>query len=182
MKRFSIAFTILALMSLFVASVVSAQRNPQRPGDQTIAEIASGVPEYSILVDLLVQTGLVEVFQGRGQYTVFAPDNDAFAGFIGFLTETCGADTTNAILSDNEIVSEVLLYHVTTGRRGANSVVPAPGITMLNGDRAPSPGATIDGATIEAPNLASASNGIIHGIDAVIVPDGILELVGATCG
>jgi len=158
----------------------AAVRGAPAPGSQSIAEIAidAGFSELVgalVYVDAELGAGLVDLFlNGRDQYTVFAPTNDAFEGLYSFL----GIDEISDL--PPELVLDVLLYHVVEGRRAANSVVPpvrTRTITTLLGATF-----TVDAtgtitdlfgqeASILAPNI-SASNGIIHVIDTVILPLG----------
>ncbi len=147
------------------------------PGDASIAAIAidAGFSELVgalVYVDEELETGLVDLFlDGTDQYTVFAPTNEAFEGLYEAL-EIDGITDLPA-----ELVLDVLLYHVTEGRRAANSVVPPVRprtITTLLGatftvDRNAMITAIGNTANIVAPDI-SASNGIIHVIDAVILP------------
>ena len=147
------------------------------PGDTPIAQIAinAGFTELvSALtyVDTELNTGLVDLFMnGTDQYTVFAPTNEAFYALYTDLGITQISDLAP------ELVRDVLYYHVTEGRRAANSVVPKNGTrtieTLLGETFSVDQGAMITAigntANIETPNI-SASNGIIHIIDAVILP------------
>ena len=147
------------------------------PGNDPIAAIAieAGFDE---LVDALsyvdeeLDAGLVQLFlNGTDQYTVFAPTDDAFEG----LYTTLNINSVRDLPAD--LVLNVLLYHVTEGRRAANSVVPPRNyrtIETLLGEsfKVNSEGkitAIGNNANIIAANI-SASNGIIHVIDAVILP------------
>ena len=147
------------------------------PGDQSIAEIAinSGFTELvSALsyVDAELDAGLVNLFlNGTDQYTVFAPTNEAFLNLYAAL----GVDSIDDL--SPELVRDVLLYHVVEGRRAANSVVPRKNsrtITPLLGvnftvNSQAQITAVGNTANIVTANI-SASNGIIHVIDAVILP------------
>jgi uncharacterized surface protein with fasciclin (FAS1) repeats len=149
------------------------------PGDSTIAElaIANGFTELVnalTYVDTALNAGLVDLFQnGTDQYTVFAPDNDAFFALYSAL----GAGAITDLPAP--LVLDVLLYHVTEGRRFSKSVVPpnprnTRTIKTLLGEKfsvdfegnIEAIGST---ATITAPDI-SASNGIIHVIDGVLLP------------
>ena len=151
-----------------------------KKGDLSIAEIAlADDGEFDELVAALVYvddslgTGLVDMFlNGTDQYTVFAPTDSAFEALYGTLGVSAITDL------DPSLVLNVLLYHVTDGRRAANSVVPknSPRTieTLLEGAsfKVDSDGkiwAVGNEAMIVMPNV-SASNGIIHVINAVILP------------
>jgi uncharacterized surface protein with fasciclin (FAS1) repeats len=147
-------------------------------GSQSIAEIA-GAAGFTELVGALVyvdeelKTSLVELFsEGKDQYTVFAPTNEAFEGLYDFLGITGIKDLPA------ELVRDVLFYHVTEGRRAANSVVPPRGTRTINTllgvpFTVSSEGVITDkfgqSVAIETPNI-TASNGIIHIIDTVLLP------------
>jgi uncharacterized surface protein with fasciclin (FAS1) repeats len=113
---------------------------------------------------------------GKDQYTVFAPTNDAFyALYTALSTPTATVNEITDLPAD--LVLNVLLYHVTEGRRAANSVVPPVNDreieTLLNVSfKVKSDGmitAVGNTANIVAADF-SASNGIIHVIDSVILP------------
>jgi len=171
--------------SLEDASILKSGKS-LAPGDQSIAAIAIGAGFSELVgalfyVDSELGTGLVDMFlDGTDQYTVFAPTNDAFhALYDSEAIETLLGYEVNSI-SDipAEIVLNVLLYHVTDGRRAANSVVPKNNPktieTLLEGatfmvDKDLTIWAVGNEATIVGYNI-SASNGIIHIIDTVILP------------
>ena len=143
--------------------------------DKSIAETAIEAGFDSLVValsyvDAEEGTALVDLFlNGTDQYTVFAPTNEAFAALVG-------AGQISDLPSG--LVLDVLLYHVTNGRRAANSVVPKNNPrtiqTLLEGatfsvDSDGMITAGSNSANIIAANV-SASNGIIHVIDTVILP------------
>lgn len=149
------------------------------PGDQSIAAIAIGAG-FSELVGALVYVdnnvmpspGLVNLFlNGTDQYTVFAPTNDAFLN----LYTTLGVEKISDLPAD--LVLNVLLYHVTEGRRAANSVVPPVKDRTIETLLGSSFTVSSKGMITAIGNTAkivkadiSASNGIIHVIDTVILP------------
>lgn len=161
------------------------------PGSESIAAIAiaAGFSELVgalVYVDDELETGLVDLFlNGTDQFTVFAPTNEAFEDLYGLLSAVLDAEIDEITDVPAEVVLDVLFYHVTEGRRAANSVVPRRGertITPLLGETfAVRTDATIrdgltglrDDASIVSANI-SASNGIIHVIDQVIVPPSIV--------
>ena len=137
-------------------------------------------------VDTELDAGLVDLFlEGEDQYTVFAPNDEAFEDLYGLLSTVLDTEIDEISDLPAEVVLDVLLYHVAEGRRAANSVVPkrnARTITSLLGetfqvrsDLTIEDGLTglRDDASILSADI-SASNGIIHVIDAVIVPPSIV--------
>jgi transforming growth factor-beta-induced protein len=163
-----------------------------KPGNQTIAEIVvasteADPSEFTLLLAALEYAGLTDVFTGGGQYTVFAPTDEAFLNLVAFLgpqldpdvLENDGAFAAIDTLLGEGTIANVLLYHVAEGRRAANSVVPPVKdrkiTTLLEGATfaVSKDGVIFDTygqeATILEANI-SASNGIIHKIDTVILP------------
>lgn len=162
-----------------------------KKGDKTIVEIAlefAGDPmdtdgEFNELVKALLYvddalgTELVNTLNGTEQFTVFAPTDQAFMNLYEAL-DALGIDLTP------ELVRDVLLYHVAEGRRATNSVVPKKNVRMIETllevpfsvDTTPmihAVGNTANFVADDWGNLLvdiSASNGIIHVIDAVILP------------
>lgn len=156
---------------------LSNRNGAPAPGTDPIAAIAinAGFSELVAAltyVDDSLNTGLVDLFlNGTDQYTVFAPTNTAFNNLYAALGVTAITDLPPALVRD------VLLYHVVDGRRAANSVVPSNGTrnisTLLGVGFTVNTQAQITAvgntANITTANI-SASNGIIHVIDAVILP------------
>ncbi|MDX1675803.1 MAG: fasciclin domain-containing protein [Longimicrobiales bacterium] len=164
------------------ASERAAQAAPApAPGGESIAEIAIGAGFDELVgalvyVDEELDAGLVDLFlNGTDQYTVFAPTNEAFAN----LYDVLGEDVDGIRDLPAELVLDVLFYHVTEGRRAANSVVPRVGERTIETLLGQTFNVTADGsiedympatdADIIAPNI-SASNGIIHVVDEVLLP------------
>lgn len=138
--------------------------------DETIADIAGGDENFSILVLALDQAGLVETFASDGQYTVFAPTNAAFAALIA---ELDGVDSADDLLGLPNLKS-ILLYHVAPGRRFARTVTKQKRITTLNGGFLEVNGTVLTDANGRTSNIIAtdipASNGVIHVIDTVVLP------------
>jgi uncharacterized surface protein with fasciclin (FAS1) repeats len=143
-------------------------RNGRREGasaGQTIFDIAEESEDFTILELALEETGLDAVLDAEGrQYTVFAPTDAAFEALLADLGITAGE------LLANPDLASILLYHVTSGRRYASSVVNAPQLRMLNGDTVAVDGTDLnDGqATIVGTDI-EASNGVIHVLDGVLL-------------
>jgi len=162
--------------SMQAAGMVSRNSAPA-PSNSPIAQIAidGGFTELVsalVYVDSSLNTGLVDVFMnGTKQYTVFAPTNAAFQSLYSALGVTQITDLPATLVRD------VLLYHVVDGRRAANSVVPSTGNRTINTLLLTTFSVNTQGQITAVGNTAnittaniSASNGIIHVIDAVILP------------
>lgn len=131
---------------------------------QTIVDIAAGNPDFSTLVTAVTAAGLVETLSGPGPFTVFAPTNAAFAALP--------AGTVEGLLADIPALTGVLTYHVVPGAVMASALTEGMTATTVNGADVTftlANGAQINGANIVTTDIV-ASNGVIHVIDAVILP------------
>jgi uncharacterized surface protein with fasciclin (FAS1) repeats len=137
-----------------------------KPGTSTIVEIVlADDGEFDVLQAAVVRAGLVPVLNGKGQYTVFAPTDAAFVKTLEVADEAEAIAVVNALPVD--VLTNILLYHVTGGRRISTSVLAAPQYQMLNGEK-------LSRTDLAAAGIAvtdiSASNGIIHVINSVLLP------------
>lgn len=132
-------------------------------GDDTIVDVAVAADDFDVLVAAADAAGLVGTLSGNRQLTVFAPTDDAFNEL------DITADNVGDL--DPEFLASVLTYHVTPGRRYADSVVAAPQVPTLNGASVSVDGTELnDGqASIVATDI-EASNGVVHVIDGVLLP------------
>lgn len=151
---------VAALMLLVPFVGVAAQ-------DQTIVDIAAGNADFSTLVDLVTAAGLAETLAGEGPFTVFAPTNDAFAALpapvVAYLTSEAGKDTLTSILTYHVVAGKVMSADVTTGDVAS---VEGDAISIVVDDM----GVQVENANVVTADI-EASNGVIHVIDAVILPD-----------
>jgi uncharacterized surface protein with fasciclin (FAS1) repeats len=144
-----------------------SQARGVKPGDLSIVEIVlQDDGEFDVLQAAVIRAGLVDALNGTTPYTVFAPTDLAFVSTLGVADEAAAIAAVNSLPVD--ALKNILLYHVTHGRRNSASVLGgAPGYQMLNG-------ATLTRATLTAAGIAatdiSASNGIVHVINAVLMP------------
>ena len=131
-----------------------------------IVDTAIEAGSFNTLVAAVQAAGLEEALRGEGPFTVFAPTDAAFAALP--------ASTVEALLADPEALADILLYHVLSGEVMAADVTDGLEAETLQGQMVSfalhSDGAvTINGARIIATDIR-ASNGVIHVIDAVILP------------
>ncbi len=142
--------------------------------EESIVDIAAGNEDFSILVEAVVFAGLVETLDGNRQFTVFAPTNDAFEALLEQLELTA----EELFSEGNEgLVKDILLYHVAPGNRPAEDVVTSDRIRTVSksfifveeedGDFFV--GNDNGFAQIIATDIF-ARNGVIHVIDAVMLP------------
>jgi uncharacterized surface protein with fasciclin (FAS1) repeats len=137
-----------------------------KPGAMTIVGIVLQEDgEFDVLQAAVVRAGLVEALNGTTQYTVFAPTDAAFVTTLGVANEAAAIAAVNSL--DVDTLQNILLFHVTNGRRNSNSVLAAPGYVMLNGAKLTRE--QLSAAGIAAADI-SASNGIVHVINRVLLP------------
>lgn len=137
-----------------------------KPGPMTIVQLVLQEDgEFDVLQAAVVRAGLVDALNGRKQYTVFAPTDLAFVRTLGAANEAAAIAAVNGLPVD--ALTNILLYHVTNGRRISTSVLAAPSYQMLNGGTLTRE--QLLAAGIAKPDI-SASNGIVHVINAVLLP------------
>ena len=142
----------------------------------SIAGVATGNANFSTLVAALSKAGLVSTFSGAGSFTVFAPTNAAFDAAAAALLGSgkTGRDLVDAL--DVPTLTAVLKYHVVGDARNAQAVLSTSQLVMLDGNAAAiaqkSGRAYINDAQIVTTDI-QASNGIVHVIDAVILPPSV---------
>ena len=130
-----------------------------------IVAIASGNEDFSTLVAAVAAAGLVETLQGEGPFTVFAPTNEAFAALPAGLVD-------KLLLPENkDLLVKILTYHVVSGKVMAADVTAGdvPTVEGQNITITTDMGVQVNGANVVATDII-ASNGVIHVIDAVILP------------
>ncbi|GAB4451780.1 MAG: hypothetical protein OHK0029_01560 [Armatimonadaceae bacterium] len=155
------------------APTATAEKPMDKPklpaSNQTIAEIAAGDPQFSILVTALTEAGLVETLTKRGPFTVFAPTNAAF--------EKLPKETLAALLKPEnrgQLIA-ILTYHLVPGVYVAADVVGMNGKDVPTINRAAkvnistSGGVKVGGANVVKTDIP-AKNGVIHVIDTVLIP------------
>ncbi|MEL0068737.1 MAG: fasciclin domain-containing protein, partial [Gammaproteobacteria bacterium] len=141
---------------------------PPPPPTTTVVDAAVAAGNFTTLVAALQATGLdATLADPTGTFTVFAPTDDAFA--------LLGQDTIDSLLADPDTLAAILTYHVLGTEVDAAGAIAAAGtrVTTVNGkDIAISvSGSTvyINGSTVAATDITT-DNGIIHVIDAVLIP------------
>jgi uncharacterized surface protein with fasciclin (FAS1) repeats len=173
-KKMSLACIALTMLSC-------SDDDNNTPQQQTIAEIAAGNSDFSTLVTALNRTGLTATLDGNGQFTVFAPTNDAFQTFFnslgtGVTVDNVDANVLKSILLNHVVASEIKSADIPAATYVStlspiNSTANAPTISMfvqksgatvtLNGG-IDSKGAVVSTADVDA------SNGVIHIVNRVI--------------
>ena len=132
-----------------------------------VVKIAVGSKDHTTLVAALKQADLVTALSNAGPFTVFAPTNDAF--------NKLPAGTVDGLMKDDKKadLQNILQYHVTLSAIKAENLVDGQTLGMVNGDNVTvsvkDGKVTLNGAANIVASVP-ASNGIIHVIDAVLLP------------
>lgn len=154
----------LALVAVCATGLFATAEEKKLP---TIVEAAVGNKDFSTLVAAVKAAELVDTLSGDGPFTVFAPTNAAF--------EKLGKDTIEAVLKDKKKLTAILTAHVVKGS------VMAADVVKLNGKEAETLQGTkfavkVDGGTVTIGGVKvtktdiKCKNGVIHVIDAVLMP------------
>jgi uncharacterized surface protein with fasciclin (FAS1) repeats len=153
------------LAALAVAFVAPAR--PAAVADQDIVDTAVSAGSFKTLAKALEAAGLVDTLKGKGPFTVFAPTDEAFAKLPAGTIETLLEPANKAKLR------RILTYHVVSGTVKAADVVKLRSAKAVSGDTitiaTQMGGVMVDGAHVVKTDI-TASNGVIHVIDAVILP------------
>merc|ERR1712048_1103621 len=135
-----------------------------------IVETAISAGNFTVLVEALQTAGLVDALKGAGPFTVSAPTDAAFTALL----DTLGV--TKAVLLARDDLADILKYHVLSGSSVMSAALaPMQDVTTLEGSKLT---VTKDGSTVKAGSAGvstadiSRSNGVIHVIDAVLLPQG----------
>ena len=134
----------------------------------TIVDVASGAGNFGTLVAAVTAAELVETLSGEGPFTVFAPTDEAFAALPAGVVDAL-------LLPENKaVLAQILTYHVVSGKVMAADVTDSD-VATVEGQTvklSTADGVTVNGAKVVSADVA-ASNGVIHAIDAVILPPGV---------
>ena len=164
-KSLSLVLTGVIAAGLLSSMPVLADDNSER---KTIVEVAVDAGQFTTLAAALEAADLIDTLQGDGPFTVFAPTDDAFAALP--------AGTVESLLKpeNRDQLVAVLTYHVVPGKVTAADVVTLDEAKTVNGasiDISTENGSVyINDATVVAADV-DASNGVIHVIDTVILPN-----------
>ena len=158
---------MIAAQFVLVAVQATAGHHAKEAKTQDIVDTAVAAGQFNTLAAALEAAGLVDTLKGDGPFTVFAPTDAAFAklpeGTVESLLKPENRDQLIAILT----------YHVVPGKVEAADVVELSEATTVNGQdvaiTVADNGVQIDNANVIKTDIG-ASNGVIHVIDAVIIP------------
>ncbi|NWG07886.1 MAG: fasciclin domain-containing protein [Chloroflexi bacterium] len=173
--KFVMALLIVAFAVGAFAPAASAASPERKKKGNTIVDVAlaenarSG--EFSILIAALQAADpiVLRTLSGKGQFTVFAPTDAAFASLLDEL-----GLTAEQLLSNKKLVTNVLIYHVALGKFNSGKVLASSQIKMADGRYLSQSGGVLTDENGRTANIVAvdikASNGFIHVIDKVVLP------------
>jgi len=173
---------IAVLLAIVTGTAAFAATAPAAPAESSAATakncvvVASSNRNFSTLVALVKQAGLAKTLSGKGPFTIMAPTNAAFAKL-----KKTAPDTYKAVTTDKALLTKVLTYHVIGAKVPAAAAIA---VAKKNGSVKTVEGEKIKlslkraslflngNAKVIAPDVR-CSNGIIHGLNNVLVPPSI---------
>jgi uncharacterized surface protein with fasciclin (FAS1) repeats len=149
------------MKNIIIATVLAAGSLAAQAKDIVDTAVAAG--QFKTLATALQAAGLVDTLKGKGPFTVFAPTDEAFA-------KVPKADL-EALLKDKAKLTAVLTYHVVPGTVMAKDVKAGKVKTVQGSELTlgTTGGVTVDNAKVVKADIV-ADNGVIHVIDAVVIP------------
>jgi uncharacterized surface protein with fasciclin (FAS1) repeats len=153
----------IAIVTLMLSAGTQAQQ-----GNKDIVDTAMAAGSFNTLAKALQAADLVDTLRGQGPFTVFAPTDEAFAKLP--------AATLNDLLKaeNKQKLQRILTYHVVPGRVSSTDVVKLRTAKAVSGDtidiKVNGVSVMVDGARVVRTDV-QASNGVIHVLDSVILPD-----------
>lgn len=162
MKSLKLFFVGLLAVSLSSLSFAGAGKQMEKD----IVDTAVGAGSFTTLAAALGAADLVDVLKGDGPFTVFAPTDEAF--------NKLPAGTVEALLKDKEKLAAILTYHVVPGKVMSSDVIKLDSAKTVQGQsvgiQVKDGSVYIDNAKVAQADI-KASNGVIHVIDSVILPN-----------
>ncbi|MBK1637217.1 fasciclin domain-containing protein [Rhodovulum adriaticum] len=154
-------------IALGAAAMISGPALADGHMGKDIVDTAVGAGNFTTLVAAVQAAGLVDTLKGDGPFTVFAPTDDAFAalpeGTVASLLEPENKDQLIAVLTYHVVPGKVMSGDLSDGMMAATVQGGEVTIGTMGG-------VTVDGANVVAADI-EASNGVIHVIDSVILPN-----------
>lgn len=158
LKSLALAVAVSALNLVSTTAAFSA--------DKDIVDTAVANKKFQTLVKAIGVAGLAETLKGKGPFTVFAPDDAAFA--------KVPKDALNDLLADKAKLTKVLTYHVVSGDVSAKKVQGMKSAKTLEGSTVAISVADgkvkVNNATVTTADV-KCSNGVIHIVDTVLMPE-----------
>jgi uncharacterized surface protein with fasciclin (FAS1) repeats len=151
-----------------VSSAAAAATSSAPATTGTVVDVAAANPDFTTLVAAVKAAGLVDTLNGAGPFTVFAPTNEAFAALPAGLVDKL------LLPANKDVLTKILTYHVVSGKVMAADVKPGKVPTVEGTDITITTdmGVKVNDATVTKTDI-TASNGVIHVIDKVLVPSDV---------
>ncbi|MBN8576326.1 MAG: fasciclin domain-containing protein [Cytophagales bacterium] len=175
-KNVMSGFLSFAAIALIVVSISSCSGDEDAPGPtQSIVALAQGQSNLSSLVTALTKyPDLVSTLSGTGNFTVFAPTNDAFAALLSTVGQTSIDDVPE------DVLKSLLQYHVITSGAVLSTQLTAGNVATANGENiavTTTGGIRLNGSAQVVTADVLATNGVVHIVDQVLVPQSIGRFV-----
>lgn len=176
-KNFILFLAMFFLAAISLTSCTKDDEVIEDPTGKDIVEVASSNSDFSILVSAIQKAELVTALKGEGPYTVFAPSNEAFTELFNALgvegIDDLSAETLRPILLNHVVEGEVKSADIETGYSPTlNTQAPDNKNVKIFIQKDGS--VKVDESTVTIADI-EASNGVIHAVDKVILPAGIVN-------
>lgn len=160
-----VVLSVLLPMLIVSSLSIFAHAEDSKKSTKDIVVTAIEAGNFKTLAAALTEAGLIETLQSEGPFTVFAPTDEAFAKLP--------KGTVESLLKDKEALTNILLYHVVSGKVMSGDVVKLNSAETIQGSSVKIK--VVDGKVMinDAQVISAdvnASNGVIHVIDTVILP------------
>lgn len=166
MRKTNVLLSSVLVMALLLGLSLQAMASSHgKSATADIVDTAVAAGSFNTLVTAVKAAGLVDTLKGPGPFTVFAPTDEAFAKLP--------AGTLDALLKDKEKLKAVLTYHVVAGKVMAADVAKLSSAKTVQGGTLKidtSNGVKVGNAKVVKADVA-ATNGVIHVIDTVLIPN-----------
>jgi uncharacterized surface protein with fasciclin (FAS1) repeats len=176
---------IIMLGAITFASCSTEDPDDMPAPSTTLADLVNETPRFSTLKAALERANLIDAIDGVEMYTVFAPNNDAFAQLLTNLNVSNLDELVTAVGGEDEL-AQILLYHLVSGKVMAADVTTGyvNTLAVFNGQAneflsayvMSDNGVRINDAADVIMTDIKADNGVIHEIDAVILPMNVAEI------
>lgn len=158
------SIVIALLLALFIVPGLAQAQDDSLP---TIAEIVASDARFETLASVVVGSQLLDNLSSPGSYTVFAPTDDAFAALPPAVLAEVAANPS--------LLTRIVRYHVSMTYAPASVVVASSSIKTIEGTNisieVTPDGVVLNGRVLVTTTDILASNGVVHIVDAVLVPD-----------
>ena len=158
-------FTVAMLLATVAIFGLMGRTSADDASKKDIVVTAVEADGFKTLVAAIKAAELVNTLKGEGPFTVFAPTDEAFAKIP--------KEKLDALLKDKKGLASILTYHVVSGKVMAEDVVKLDSAKTVNGKKimivTKDGKVTVNGANVVKTDIA-CKNGVIHVIDAVIMP------------